>query len=171
MPWFKRKKKTPPVNFTEPVRAFVDAAMTELQMKTAALDGVTHFGQAAWNLDQESGSLVFDRKDGIRITTSAQIIGTYNTADETWLWGWDNPSVVESLRHDAQAVRNYGQTHAEPLLTERKVSCPESDCWKFTALACKLCDAQAAYRGPAGTVRVFMTFKNVQLAKRPEAPS
>jgi hypothetical protein len=37
--------------------------------------------------------------------------------------------------------------------------------WEFTALACHLCDAQGAYRGPAGTALVFMTFGEVTLAQ------
>ncbi len=46
----------------------------------------------------------------------------------------------------------------------RKVECAESDCWEFTALACKLCDAKGAYRGPSDTARVFMTFGEVTLS-------
>jgi hypothetical protein len=47
----------------------------------------------------------------------------------------------------------------------RKVACDEAEAWEFTALACKLCNAQGAYRGPAGSARVFMTFDDVQLSK------
>jgi len=33
----------------------------------------------------------------------------------------------------------------------------------MAALACKLCEAQGVYRGPAGTAFVFMTFGTVEL--------
>jgi hypothetical protein len=35
------------------------------------------------------------------------------------------------------------------------------------ALACMLCEAQGAYRGPAGAARVFFTFGKVTLSKAP----
>ena len=41
----------------------------------------------------------------------------------------------------------------------------EDEAWEFTALACQLCRAQGAYRGPAGTALVYMTFGEVTLSK------
>jgi hypothetical protein len=94
-----------------------------------------------------------------------QIIGTYNTADGTWLWAWDNPSLVKGLARDSQVVREYGRKHGIAPLTTRKLNCDEVDCWEFTALACKLCKAQGAYHGPSGKTRVFMTFGKITMSK------
>jgi hypothetical protein len=92
-----------------------------------------------------------------------QIIGTYNTLDNTWLWAWDHPSVVSALQDHAWKVREYGETNSIDLLTTRKLNCSQTQAWEFTAVACKLCNAQGGYRGPAGTTLVFMTFDNVSL--------
>jgi len=35
-----------------------------------------------------------------------QIVGTLNTADSAWMWGWDHPSVPEDLGEHARAVRS-----------------------------------------------------------------
>ena len=64
-----------------------------------------------------------------------------------------------------QAVLAYGKEHNIQSLITRKISCDESDCWEFTALAAKLDKAQGAYRGPAGRTYVFMTFGEVQISK------
>lgn len=61
--------------------------------------------------------------------------------------------------------RRLGETNGVPQLTERKWSGAESDAWAMTALAVKLCESQGAYRGPAGTTYVFMTFGEVTLSK------
>jgi hypothetical protein len=45
------------------------------------------------------------------------------------------------------------------------VACPEEQCWELTALANMLAEGQGAYRGPAGTAGVFMTFGQVELSK------
>ena len=45
------------------------------------------------------------------------------------------------------------------------VECTEEQAWEFTAVAARLGDANGAYRGPAGTTLVFMTFGQVSLSK------
>ena len=94
-----------------------------------------------------------------------QFIGSYNTMDGTWLWGWDNPSLEAPLTEHARKVRAYGQERGYDLLTTPKLACPEAQCWELTALACMLAEAQGAYRGPAGPTSVFMTFDEVKLRR------
>jgi hypothetical protein len=72
------------------------------------------------------------------------------------------------LQEHAFAVRQYGEENGIELLTTQKLECSQEQAWEFTALACKLCEAQGAYRGPAGSAFVFMTFGTVTLSK-PEA--
>jgi hypothetical protein len=145
------------------VRELVDRAVSELQAKTAGHDAIIDFENASWSVDQEEGDIVFERTDGMRAVAPVPIIGTYNTTDGTWLWAWDHPSIEEPLSRDAAVVRKYGEEHEIPALTTRTLTCAETDCWEFAALACKLCDSQGAYRGPAGETLIFMTFGNVSM--------
>jgi hypothetical protein len=150
-------------------RILLEQSMEDLRIKTAAHDRLWRLGQAAWAIDQDAGTIVFTSSDGITATCAVQIIGTYNTADGTWLWGWDHPSVRPALQEDARKVKTYGEKHSLTPLTTRKLTCTEEEAWEFAALACKLCDAQGAYRGPAGPTRVFVIFKDVRLNKSGEA--
>lgn len=146
-------------NFT----ALLAQSLAELQAKTAAHEGAWLIGEATWAVDQDDGLIVFTRPNGITASAPVQIIGTYNTEDATWLWGWEHPSVLPPLQGHAQHVRAYGEQHSIARLTTQKLSCTEQDAWELTALACKLNEAQGAYRGPAGTALVFMTFGEVTL--------
>ena len=94
-----------------------------------------------------------------------QIVGTFNTTDSTWMWGWDHPSVPEDLGEHARAVRRYGERHHLEPLTTRVVSASEEQAWEFAAVADLLGRAQCAYRGPAGETLVFMTFDNPTLSR------
>ncbi len=94
-----------------------------------------------------------------------QIVGTYNTEDGTFLWGWDHPSVQEPLREHAKLAKKFGEEHNLPDYTNRIVECSEDDAWKFTAVAARLGNANGAYRGPAGTALVYMTFGEIKLEK------
>ena len=143
----------------------VAQSMEELRLKTAAHDAGWGVGDADWSVDQDQGEIVFACASGITATARVQIVGTYNSADGTWLWGWDHPSVVPALQEHARRVRDYGKQHGIKRLATSKLACSVDETWQFAAIACKLCDAQGAYRGPAGDAFVFMTFGEVRLRK------
>jgi hypothetical protein len=142
-------------------------SIEELQLKTQGhveawgLDRISR-----WDLDQDTGKLTFSFEDGFRAVAPAQIIGSYNTEDRTWLWAWDNPSVDDALKKDALKVRKYGEEHHVERLTKSKWVGTEEDAWAMTALAVKLCGEQGAYRGPAGATKVFIAFGTVTLSKK-----
>jgi len=153
----------------EPVVVFdtlLDRSMEELRIKTAAHDGMWQLSEADWDIDQDAGTIVFTSPKGITATCPVQIIGTFNKKDNTWLWGWDHPSVDAALQEHAKLCLAYGERHGIDYLTAQKIesSC-EDDAWQFTALACKLAGAQGAYRGPMGSTLVFVTFGKPHLGK------
>jgi hypothetical protein len=144
-------------------RTLIDRSVEELRLKTEAHDTAWQIGEAAWELDQDTGLITFTG-DKLVATAPAQVIGTYNTDDGTWLWSWDNPSIEAKLQDHALKVREHGQQHNVAALTTRKLDCSEEQAWEWTALACHLSEAQGAYRGPAGSTLVFMTFGKVTLS-------
>jgi hypothetical protein len=152
-----------PMQTSEAFRQLTDQSMEELRLKTSAHDASWRLGEADWAVDQDDGTIIFTRPDGIRAVCPVQIIGTYNTNDGTWLWGWQHPSVVEPLQAHAWTLHEYGKANNIATLTTPKITCSEDEAWEFAALACKLNNAQGAYRGPAGATLVFMTFGTVKL--------
>lgn len=142
-------------------------SIEELRLKTEAHVEAWGFDKIGrWDLNQDTGELTFSFADGMRAVAPAQIIGTYNSEDHTWLWAWDNPSIDEQLKKDALKVRKYGEEHHIERLTTRKWTGTEEDAWAMTALAVKLCGEQGAYRGPAGATRVFIAFGSVKVSKK-----
>jgi hypothetical protein len=134
-------------------------SVQELQAKNEAHKswGLGSFDR--WDLDQETGNLVFTKDDGSTVTTKAQIIGSLSTRDNSWLWAWDNPSILDPLKADARKLQAYGQEHGIEKLTSRKWTGTEEDAWAMAALAVKLAGAEGAYRGPSGNSFVFITFR------------
>jgi len=142
-------------------------SMEELKLKTDAHRTAWGIDRPhRWDLSQDSGELVFSFPDGIKAVAPAQIIGTYNTDDHTWLWAWANSSIEDKLKADALKVRKYGEEHQLDRLTQRKWVGTEDDAWAMVALAVKLCGEQGAYRGPAGATHVFIAFGEVTLSKK-----
>lgn len=139
-------------------------SIEELRLKTQSHDGVWGLGAADWSVDQDQGEIVFTNPNGTTAIAPVQIIGTYNSQDRTWLWGWDHPSVLPDLQEHARRVFEYGKKHGIDRFTTRKLACSEDEAWEFVAVACKLCDAQGAYRGPMDSTYVFMTFGEISLS-------
>jgi len=151
---------------TPEFKKLLDASMEELRLKTVAHQTGWGFGKATrWSLDQSRGDLIFTFDEGVVATCPAQIIGSFDSAEGSWLWAWANPSIADSLKRDSLRVRDYGQQHQIARLTSAEWLSTEADVWPVAALACKLCAAQGVYRGPAGTAFVFMTFGKVALSR------
>lgn len=145
---------------------FLQGSMEGLRLQTGAHQNTWHFGQEEqWDLAQDRGELSFTFPDKIA-TATAQIIGTFDTGTNTWMWAWANSSIAEPLTRDSLRVREYGEQHGIRRLTTPKWSGDEMDGWRMAALASRLCGSNGAYRGPAGTTLVFMTFGEVKLSQR-----
>ena len=142
--------------------------MTLLQTMSQIHDDLFDLGTADWDADLDAGRITFTSKDKIA-EADVQVIGTYNTADGTWLWGWDHPSVTPPCDAAAQTMLKYGRRHDREEITTRSIECDEDLCWNFTAMAAQLTGAQGAYRGPAGPAMVFMTYGPPSVRAIPKA--
>jgi len=134
---------------------------------TQAHRNIWHFGEEKeWKLDQDTGKLIFIFDNDLIVSSDAQIIGTFNSKDNSWKWSWDNSSISPEMSLDSKAVRQYGFDHGFEELTWSDLNCSEEVAWTLAAIACKLCNGQGVYRGPAGTTYVFINFREVQVNKK-----
>jgi hypothetical protein len=145
------------------LRHQIEKAMNGLAAVTAVHQGTFRIDKAAWSVNLDTGTIVFTTPQGMLAEAPVQIIGTYNTEDGSWLWGWDHPSVPPAVGEHARQMLHYGQEHDLARLTTLTFACTEQACWELTALAFLLCRANGAYCGPAGSARVFMTFGKITL--------
>jgi hypothetical protein len=121
-------------------------------------------------LDQDTGLVTFSGPSGIVAIAPAQIVGTYNPADRTWLWAWHNATVEPKLREHAEVARHYGETHGVAELTNAKFVATEDKCWELAAVTCKLANDQGIYRGSSGATKVFIAFGELEMRKSKSHP-
>jgi len=142
-------------------------SLEELKIKTEA-HKVWGFGKFdRWDLDQDVGDLIFSNADGTRAVCPAQIIGSYNAEDHTWLWSWGNSSINEKLTKDAQKLKAYGEEHHIERLTTRKWVGTKDDAWAMAALAVKICNEQGAYAPSISEQTTgFIVFGEVRLSRK-----
>lgn len=156
-----------PVRAESP-EAFIQASMAAMQQQANAHAATWGLGKAKrWSADLDKGVLRFEFADGTLAEAPLQVVGTYNTENGSFLWGWDHPSVPAPLRQHAELARQWGERENVPKFNTRQVRCSEDEAWAFAAVANRLAQAQGVYRGPTGAVRVFMTFGDVTLTRPP----
>ncbi len=146
---------------------YIAQSLEGLRAVTAAHCGTWHLDEAEqWSVDMDSGLIVFQLPGGMTARAPVQIVGTTNSADGTFLWGWDHPSVPAELAEHAQLAQAFGQAHGLPAYTTRQVPCDDDQAWTFTAVAMRLGEASGAYRAQASdTAYVWMTFGQVTLSQ------
>lgn len=135
------------------------AAMAWLREVTEEQGRQWGLGQEAnWNVDLNEGWLRWSFEGGRVMQADVQVIGTHNTRDGSFLWGWDHPSVPAPLRRAAQGLRAWGEARAEQALTTRSVAATELQAWEWTALAAQQYGASGAYRGRSDATWVYMVY-------------
>ncbi|WP_255754964.1 DUF6882 domain-containing protein [Massilia sp. erpn] len=143
---------------------FIEQSREGLAQQTAAHSATWHFGsEENWSVDLDAGIIQFDFADGTQASAAMQVVGTYNELDGTFLWGWDHPSIPESLSKHAQLAQQWGEENEVEEFKSRKVQCSEDEAWSFAAVANRLAKANGVYRGSSDTTLVFMTFGDVKL--------
>lgn len=156
---------TPEQRIAEPPELVFARGESEIALKRDILLSIFAGEPFDWAADLDAGTITFTSATRV-VTAPVQVIGTYNSLDGTFLWGWDHPSIPNPRRAHAGIARRFGEAHDLPLYTTRMVEVTEEQAWRFTATALYLAGAQGAYRGPAGTTMIFMTFGDLTVSRR-----
>ena len=151
---------------TQEFKAFLNGSMEGLRLQNESHQRTWGLGKSErWDFAQDTGELVFTFPDQI-VVAPAQIIGSFNSQDRSWLWAWANPSIRDSVKQDSIKVREYGEQHRIQRLTTAGWQGEEADGWQMAALAGRLCGSNGAYRAPSGANFIFITFGTVRISKR-----
>lgn len=66
---------------------------------------------AAWSFDQAEGILRFTNPDGSGLRAPAQLLGSYDESQGTWMWAWHNRTVTNpSILVGAVVAREWGMS-------------------------------------------------------------
>lgn len=141
-------------------------ARSNLQVLTEDHHSKWRLGDAErWDVDQEKGIITWTFDDGVIVTAPCQIVGTYNIEAQTYLWAWENSSILDNLKDDAKGVLEFAKENEIDFLQQAQLECDEEAAWDLAALANLLADREGVYRGPAGPTVIFCTFGKVKISK------
>src|SRR5262245_41641342 len=145
---------------------FLADAMDYLKTQRDRLE--KEFGLGHWeryDYDQEAGIITFSSGGKVGVIADMQVVGSTSKSSGTWLWSWDNPSILPSVKDQVLQVRAYGEEQAFEKLTDPKWPGDEHDGWEMTAITAFILRAEGGYRSPSDNGALFLVMQNV---RRPE---
>jgi hypothetical protein len=115
-----------------------------------------------WDVSQDTGELVFSDSERPDVVARVIFVGSYAFSSQTWLWGWANESIDESLTSALARVRRHGLQHRFRLLTERGWSSQEEEGWDMAAVTNYLLGGKGVYRGPSESSILWMVITDIR---------
>jgi hypothetical protein len=130
---------------TDSWNELVALSLTEMEQKQKALPPSDPAGQ--WHADQDSGTFTMtDSRGNVIVKARLQLVGTYSTMSQSWLWSWANRSIDFANRSALEEVRELGHKHGWRRLTDERVPCSEQEAIHLWAVAVHAMRAPAWYR-------------------------
>jgi hypothetical protein len=150
---FRTRPEAPPA-FPPPLPVDFQGLMSRAGTHTDALmnehESGWHISKAAhWGVDLAAGEITWYFPRGKNVRAPVQLIGTWTSTDETFLWGWDHPSAPAGSATAAMAVKAHAEKCNLTVLAERKLKCRFDEAWHYAALGVLAGDLQGVYRGQA----------------------
>jgi hypothetical protein len=139
-------------------------AMNELRSKTQANQTMLFDKMERWDADLNAGTITFE-VSGITATAPMQLIGSFDTADSTWIWGWAYPEPRPAITQAAVKCREFGERYKLEEYAWPSFEYTEEDSWQLAAVALYLWQGTGVYRGRTGTAYTFFAFGDVTMQK------
>ena len=154
----------------EEIDEFIDSCFAEMEEKQRQLLAryrINTFESYWW--DQETSVLQFKNANVVELQFPVVFIGTWAFNDQSWLWGWENRTFLESVRTASERIKT-GATHTDHGYFEAKMlQADENRMWELTALAVRSLGALGVYRVPADSH--FLMLALMQPADKPQSGS
>ncbi len=121
------------------------------------------FGTASrWVLDQGSGRIVWSFEDHVA-SAQAQILGSWNSEVNTFVWSWDNETIQAPLCASAEEVRAFGVENDVPALCTSPLKVDKEQVGDLMALAFVVGRCTGLFQPVDGPLASYIAFGAVTI--------
>jgi hypothetical protein len=114
-------------------------------------------GSTGWGYRQPERRATFEFEGRPSLDVAAQLLGTWNISDETWLWGWANSSVEPGCTELVErSIRPEQHQPGFAVFWRERFPCEESFAARVALLAGVRIGATAVFRGRAGGAWAYL---------------
>jgi len=120
-----------------------------------------------FGFDQADGRLTLQFGHGPDLLLDAQVLGSFDPSDRSFMWGWHNASLRPELQQAAALAREAGQRSGEAALTTPVQSVPFDQLTPLLARAAQLAGLDGVYRAMTeDSTSVFLGYRLVGVPPR-----
>ena len=137
---------------------WLDQAAEEFDRKQGELHAKWLRDFTGWNFDPDTGSLSLSHENGARSFASAEILGVFNSDDNTWEWAWHNADLPAEFSRKSLLVKAIGDRYELDYLKLGAVQIQRDQdemISYFCSIGVKATDAAGIFRGGNEKVPVY----------------
>jgi hypothetical protein len=116
-----------------------------------------------WRLDQRAAQVEWDLDDERTARAPAQVLGSWSAATGTFVWAWDNPTVLAEVRETATQIRRYGEEHEVFALTTSPLRLDLEQLRDLVALAFRVGGCTGLFHPTRGDLTTYVVFGRVTI--------
>lgn len=128
-------------------------------------------GYPRYFYDQGLGTIAFCDEAGPQVVGKMLVVGSTSRSSGTWLWSWDNETVLRSMSEPLGKVRRVGEVRGFPKLAEPHWPADETDAWEMAIVASYVLEADALYRSPDENGALFLLVFEPQVVSDASPPA
>ena len=146
----------------EEFQAFIDACFAELERKQQYLVDTFGFGSFdRFNYDFNIEEIYLLKNEDVLVKAKIIPIGSFNTENSTWLWGWANEAFPENHRAKAAKLKELEKITGFEMLGDKVAEIDEDMAWEIAGMALNLLGFEGVYRGPANQTDYYYAMDKV----------
>lgn len=158
---WRRRTKSEQESLTPELAQLIVESHVEVATKHGRAAELWGIGSAdRWSADLATGTISFEFPDRV-ITGRAELIGSYALDAGTWLWGWANNAVPESVTGASREVQTVAARPGLELLALAKLEIPAEMADDLANIAVEVAGLDGWYRGPSTTKYVYLGFRDL----------
>lgn len=147
----------------EEFQRFIHPITHEAMRKNEQIEKLFNVGTyQQWYYEQSSQKLTFSNGGKVIVEADFQVVGSFSTSSESWMWSWHNESIEEAAKREIYKVKEFCQQLDIRKGVEGYWHADEYDPWEMTALALHVLGYQGSYRCSEGGVDgFFVVYENM----------
>lgn len=146
----------------EEFQEYIDACFDELEKKQQYLVDTFGFGSFdKFKYDFDKEELYLLKNEEVLVKARIVPIGSFNTENGTWMWGWANEAFSESLRSKSSKLKELEAITGFEMFGNDMAEIDEDMAWEIAGMSLHLLGFEGIYRGPANNTHYFYAMEQV----------
>ncbi|MDH3342947.1 MAG: hypothetical protein OEM07_04410 [Gammaproteobacteria bacterium] len=114
-----------------------------------------------FDFDMVKGVIEFKQGSTVMVSANFVPVGSFNEAEQTWMWAWANGGVTGEMRQKAESIKVLNAKTDNEVFETEMVSADETIAWEIAAMACDHYQGEGVFAAPVEGLLIFMVLNDI----------